>query len=58
MERYRGYNIIRFFRGDVAFADPNIYCCLEAGGYCYAIGPKGNDVLDKKLGHLMTCPVG
>jgi len=31
--RYRGYDILRFFRGDVAFADPRIYRYFEAEGY-------------------------
>ena len=58
VERYRGYNIVRFFRGDAAFADPNVYRYLEAEGYFYAIRLKGNDILDKKIEDLMTRPVG
>jgi len=30
VECYRDYNVVRFFRGDAAFADPNVYCYLEA----------------------------
>ena len=58
VERYRDYSIVRFFRGDAAFADPSVYCYLEAEGYFYAIRLKGNDILDKKIEDLMTRPVG
>jgi len=58
VERYRDYSIVRFFRGDAAFADPNVYCYLEAEGYFYAIRLKGNDILDKKIEGLMTRPIG
>ncbi|GAG67745.1 unnamed protein product [marine sediment metagenome] len=59
VERYRDYNIARFFRGDAAFADPNVYCYLEAEGYFYAIRLKDNAILHKKIDHLMTRrPVG
>jgi hypothetical protein len=51
VERYRGYNIVRFFRGDAAFADPNVYCYLEAEVYFYAIRLKGNNMLGKKIEH-------
>ena len=40
VERYRDENLIRYFRGDAAFADPDIYCFLEAqknkNSYCSA----------------------
>jgi len=58
VERYRDYNIARFFRGDAAFADPNVYCYLEAEGYFYAIRLKDNAILHKKIDHLMTRPLG
>ena len=32
VNRYRGYDILRFFRGDAAFADPKMYRYLEAEG--------------------------
>ena len=35
---YRGYDILRFFRGDAAFANPKIYRYLEAEGYFYLRG--------------------
>ncbi len=58
VDRCRGYNILRFFRGDAAFADPNVYCYLEAEAYFYAIRLKGNNILDKKIEHLVIRPVG
>jgi hypothetical protein len=56
--RYRGYDILRFFRGDAAFADPHVYRYLEAEGYFYAIRLKGNQILYDKIEHLLTRPVG
>lgn len=58
VERYRGFDIVRFFRGDAAFADPNVYPYLEAEGYFYAIRLIGNAILHNKIEHLMTRPVG
>ena len=43
--RYQNFNITLFFRGDAAFANPNMYCYLEAEGYFYAIRLKGNPIL-------------
>jgi hypothetical protein len=56
--RYRDYDILRFFRGDAGFADPNVYRFLEAEGYFYAIRLKGNQILYDKIEHLLTPPVG
>jgi hypothetical protein len=36
--RYRGRMKRRYFRGDAAFASPEVYGLLEAEGYKYAIG--------------------
>ncbi len=58
IKRYRAYNILKFFRGDAAFADPNVYSCLEAEDYFYAIRLKANAILHDKIEHLMTRPVG
>ena len=58
MERYREQDLIRYFRGDAAFADPNIYCFLEAEDYLYAIRLKANNILYGKIEHLLTRPVG
>ena len=56
--RYRGQDIRRFFRGDAAFAQPEIYSFLEDEGYLYAIRLKANRVLYSKIEHLLTRPVG
>jgi len=58
INRYREYNILRFFRGDAAFADPNVYTYLESEGYLYAIRLKDNAILHDKIEHLLTRPVG
>jgi len=58
INRYKGYNILRLFRGDAAFADPNVYTYLESEGYLYAIRLKDNAILHDKIEHLLTRPVG
>ncbi|MCP4612819.1 MAG: IS1380 family transposase [Planctomycetes bacterium] len=58
VNRYRGYDILRFFRGDAAFADPKMYRYIEAEDYFYAIRLIGNTILHSKIEHLMTRPVG
>lgn len=56
--RYRSFDISRFFRGDAAFADPEIYRFLESEDYFYAIRLKANQILYDKVDHLLTRPVG
>jgi Transposase DDE domain group 1 len=56
--RYRRANIGRFFRGDAAFARPEIYEYLEAEGYLYAIRLPSNEVLEREIESLVTRPVG
>ena len=58
MARYRDRKLRRYFRGDAAFASPDIYEFLEAEGYTYAIRLKANKVLQESIGHLLTRPVG
>ena len=58
IERYRGNNIPKFFRGDAAFAIPQLYELLEAEGYRYAIRLKANPNLERHISHLLTRPVG
>ena len=58
VERYRQQNIQRFFRGDSAFAKPSLFRYLEAEDFQYVIRLKANAVLQKKITHLMTRPVG
>jgi hypothetical protein len=56
--RYRSEEARRFFRGDAAFANPNIYSFLEQEGYRYAIRLPANNVLRQEIEHLLTRPVG
>ena len=58
IERYREAPVPKYFRGDAAFAIPELYELLEAEGYGYVIRLKGNAVLMKRIGHLLTRPVG
>jgi hypothetical protein len=58
IERYRRFNMPKFFRGDAAFGDPKLMTLLEAEGYRYAIRIKANAVLEREIGHLLTRPVG
>ena len=58
VERYRERNLRRYFRGDAAFASPDIYEFLEAEGFLYAIRLPKNQVLQDSIGHLLTRPVG
>jgi len=56
--RYRDPDIRRLFRGDAAFANPDIYTFLEEEGYLYAIRLPGNQNLQRAIEHLLTRPVG
>ena len=56
--RYQKRNLRRYFRGDAAFALPDLYEFLEAEGYKYAIRLKANKVLQESVAHLLTRPVG
>jgi hypothetical protein len=47
-----------YFRGDAAFANPEICEFLEAEGAGYTIRLPGNRVLQDKIGHLLKRPVG
>ncbi len=58
VERYRERDLRRYFRGDAAFASPDIYEFLEAEGFLYAIRLKKNQVLQESICHLLTRPVG
>jgi len=58
IERYRGFNIPKFFRGDAAFANPALYRLLEKEDYHYAIRIKANAVLEREIDHLLTRSVG
>jgi hypothetical protein len=56
--RYRGRHLVLYFRGDAAFAKPEIYELLEAEGIGYAVRLPANPVLQERIGHLLTRPVG
>src|SRR5271165_5263676 len=56
--RYRSTVKRRYFRGDAAFANPEIYEFLEAEGMGYAIRLPANRVLQDKIGYLLKRPVG
>jgi len=56
--RYRDRTKRRFFRGDAAFALPDLYDYLEAEGYKYTIRLKANSVLQGHIAHLLKRPVG
>jgi hypothetical protein len=56
--RYRDRTLRRYFRGDAAFASPEVYEFLEAEGFKYAIRIPANKVLQESIGHLLKRPVG
>jgi hypothetical protein len=55
--RYRGI-VKLYFRGDAAFANPEIYEFLEAEGIGYTIRLPANTVLQNRIGHLLKRPIG
>jgi Helix-turn-helix domain/Transposase DDE domain group 1 len=55
---YRGTVKRLFFRGDAAFANPEMYEFLEAEGLGYVIRLPANRVLQDKIGYLLRRPVG
>jgi Transposase DDE domain group 1 len=58
VSRYRGRVKRLYFRGDAAFAIPQIYEFLEAERMGYAIRLPANRVLQDKIGHLLKRQVG
>src|SRR5215469_9425821 len=58
IERYRGLDIPKFFRGDAAFAGPKLLRLLELEGFRYAIRIKANAVLERKIAPWLKRPVG
>jgi hypothetical protein len=56
--RYRSVVKHLYFRGDAAFANPEVYELLEAEGASYTIRLPANPVLQDKIGHLLKRPVG
>jgi hypothetical protein len=58
VRRYEDKGIRKYFRGDAAFAKPEIYEYLEENGLLYAVRLPANDVLYDEIKHLLNCPVG
>src|SRR4051795_3279379 len=56
--RYRERGCALYFRGDAGFAKPELYEQLEAEDIGYAIRLPANCVLQERIGHLLTRPVG
>jgi hypothetical protein len=56
--RCRGGAKRLYFRGDAAFAYPEIYELLEAEGIGYTIRLPTNRVLQERIGYLLKRPVG
>jgi hypothetical protein len=56
--RYRQRGLALYFRGDAAFAKPELYELLEAEDIGYAIRLPANAVLQGRIAHLLTRPVG
>jgi hypothetical protein len=56
--RYKGKVSRIYFRADAGFANPDVYKYLDAGGIKYSIRLPKNDVLQEKIGYLLTRPVG
>src|SRR5262249_44194179 len=55
--RYRGIVKRLYFRGDAAFANPEMYEFLEAERIGYTIRLPVNDVLQRRIGDLLKRPV-
>jgi hypothetical protein len=56
--RYRDTGKRLYFRGDAAFAYPEMYEFLEAGRASYTIRLPANRVLQDRVGYLLKRPVG
>src|SRR5215218_9685854 len=56
--RYRTTLKRRYFRADAGFASPEVYELLEAEDYGYVIRLPANAVLQRRIAHLLTRPVG
>src|SRR5829696_5970229 len=56
--RYRTTMKRRYLRADAGFASPEVYAFLEAEDYGYVIRLPANAVLQRRIAHLLTRPVG
>jgi hypothetical protein len=52
--RYKARKVRLYFRGNAAFASPEMYEYLEAEGFLYAIRLPANKVLQESIAHLLT----
>jgi hypothetical protein len=58
VERYKKRGIRLLFRGDAAFAKPEVYDYLEPRDIGYAIRLPANEVLQEHIKHLLKRPAG
>jgi Transposase DDE domain group 1 len=58
VERYQGKVSRIYFRADAGFANPDVYEFLEAERIKYAIRLPANRILQERIGHLPTRPIG
>jgi len=58
VERYQRKGERLLFRGDAAFAKPEVYQYLESRGIGYAIRLPANDILEQEVKHLLQRPEG
>ena len=58
IDRYRAQGQTVVVRADAAFALPALYEALERRGVRYAIRLPANDVLERRIEHLLTRPRG
>jgi len=56
--RYKERGVGLYFRGDAAFASPDIYEYLESEKLLYAIRLPSNNTLEKSIADMLTRPVG
>ena len=56
--RYKGRKVRLYFRGDAAFAAPEMYEYPEAEGFVYTVRLPKNQILQESIGHLLSRPVG
>jgi post-segregation antitoxin (ccd killing protein) len=58
VQRYKAREVRLYFRGDAAFASPDLYEYLEAEGILYTIRLPANAVLQVSIAHLLRRLVG
>ena len=58
VQRYEHKKIRQYFRGDAAFAKPELYEYLEENSFLYAIRLPSNNILQRLIQDLLTRPVG